>query len=356
MNTRLSRVTLLAASCVLLVVGARAEPEPIRTVKEGDGIVHTVDFYGESVGRTLRYNICLPVGYEESDERYPVLYLLHGLTSNYALWGRMGVATYAVPLDLIVVMPDAGNSWYVNWEQSAEGEKNAWEDFIIEDLIGHIDSSYRTIAERKGRAINGLSMGGFGALSLGLRHPDMFCSIGSHSGAISHARRYAERLGRAESEEPKEADDPPSPIDSESGGLAEGAGRQDGAFNTFVEGFATREERSPGGREFVTADYARSYDPYALVLEVSRETMPHIYVDCGTEDGLVRDAQAFMKVLMENKIPFTYAQSVGGHTPPYWTREVGHSMMVQYEIIRRNLKDRAIPAWNFDPNRARRRR
>ena len=91
----------------------------------------------------------------------------------------MGVPEYARAYDLIVVMPDAGNSWYVNWAKSEDGQKNRWEDCLIKDLIGHVDATYRTVARREGRAINGLSMGGYGGLMLGLRHPDLFCSIGS---------------------------------------------------------------------------------------------------------------------------------------------------------------------------------
>ena len=154
--------------------------------------VTTVEFEAPSVDRTMKYNIVLPAGYEESDQRYPVLYLLHGLTSNYTLWGRMRVPVYAARYELIVVMPDVGNSWYVNWAQSDDGQKNAWEDYMINDVIGHVDANYRTIARREGRAINGLSMGGYGALMLGLRHPEMFCSIGSHSGAIAYAAVCAE--------------------------------------------------------------------------------------------------------------------------------------------------------------------
>ena len=150
--------------------------------------VKTVEFNSESVGRKMKYNVFLPAHYEETTDRYPVLYLLHGLTSNYTAWARMAVGTYARGYDLIVVMPDVGNSWYVNWSKSEEGQKNNWEDAIVKDLIGHVDATYRTVARREGRAINGLSMGGYGGLMLGLRHPDLFCSIGSESGALAFAR------------------------------------------------------------------------------------------------------------------------------------------------------------------------
>src|SRR5262249_59166308 len=105
--------------------------------------------------------------------------------------------------DLIVVMPDVGNSWYVNWAKSDGDQKNRWEDFIIKDLIGHVDATYRTIAKREGRAINGLSMGGYGGLMLGLQHPDLFCSVGPHPGARALAQTAGERPeNRTESARP----------------------------------------------------------------------------------------------------------------------------------------------------------
>ena len=75
----------------------------------------TVEFYSPAVDRTMKYNIVLPAEYESSNERYPVLYLLHGLTGNYTNWGGQGAAMYAgVFGDLIVVMPDVANSWYIS--------------------------------------------------------------------------------------------------------------------------------------------------------------------------------------------------------------------------------------------------
>jgi S-formylglutathione hydrolase FrmB len=286
----------------------------------------------ESVGRKMKYNIVLPEKYEKSAERFPVLYLLHGYSSNYTAWARMGVPEYARQFDLIVVMADAGNSWYVNWAKSDESQKNQWEDAIIKDLAGHIDSTYRTIASREGRAINGLSMGGYGGLTLGLRHSDMFCSIGSHSGAIAYARSYADRLRKGEkSPARKEPSATPDP-------------------RIGIEGFSSQAERGPKGQMFATVEDCEACDPFKLVLQIPREKLPHIYIDCGTEDRLIQSAQDFVRLLMENKIPFTYAQSGGGHSTPYWEREVGHSMAVQYAIIKRNLahNKNVVPAAQSD--------
>jgi S-formylglutathione hydrolase FrmB len=305
--------TSFTAACVgwlVLATAVVAQPLPVQTV----------EITSASVGRKLKYNIVLPLKYEQTTDRYPVLYLLHGYSSNYTAWARLGAGDYAHAYDLIVVMPDAGNSWYVNWARDDEGQKNHWEDFLIKDLIGHVDATYRTIARREGRAINGLSMGGYGALMLGLRHPELFCSIGSESGALAFAKQVAERL--------KDGKELP---------------RRDRPLSTTpdprigVEGFSSQAERTPKGRMFVAAEDCAAYDPFQLVLKVPRDKLPHIYLDCGTEDRLLESNQAFMKVLLENKIPFTYAQSTGEHKGPYWAREVGHAMAVQYVLLQRNL-------------------
>ena len=86
--------------------------------------VERVTFYSQSVERELAFNIILPAGYENSGKRYPVLYLLHGRGSNLDSWPAIGVPEYASEHDLIVVMPDVGDSWYVNWVQSGKAEKN----------------------------------------------------------------------------------------------------------------------------------------------------------------------------------------------------------------------------------------
>jgi putative tributyrin esterase len=283
--------------------------------------VQSVAFLSPSIDRLLTYKIALPAGYEtDKEKRYPVLYLLHGLSSNYTAWARMGVARAAEGLDLIVVMPDAGNSWYANWATSEDGKKNNWEDYMVKDLIGHIDCTYRTVATREGRAINGLSMGGYGGLMLGLRHPDMFCSIGSHSGALQFARSGATRLrsGQTPPQRKNQPSDTPNP-------------------DIATEGFRSQAERTPKGKLFVKAEDADAIDPFKLVLSVPKEKLPHIYVDCGTEDGLLTPNREFVKILSDNKIPYVYGESPGGHNGPYWAREIHTSMAVQYAVLKRNL-------------------
>ena len=287
----------------------------------------TVAMDAPSIGRKTAYNILLPADYETSGEkRYPVLYLLHGLTGNYPNWAGMGVGKAAAGLDLIVVMPDGGNSWYVNWAQSDEGQKNAWDDFITEDLIRHVDANYRTIAAREGRAINGLSMGGFGGLTLGLRHPDLYCSIGSHSGALAFARSPATvplGPGAARAEEP--ALGHPKPPDRDRG--------------VPLAGRADPEGQDVRSRPRMPTPPTHS----SSCLAVPKEKLPHIYVYCGTEDRLIAASRDFAKLLMEHDIPFVYGESAGGHNGQYWSREIGTSVAVQYAILRRSLAKAPSP-------------
>jgi S-formylglutathione hydrolase FrmB len=158
-------------------------------------------------------------------------------------------------------------------------------------------------------------------LVLGLRHPDLFCSIGSHSGAVAYARQAGIRLATGATGKKKNAKVPSTTPDPKIG----------------IDGFSSPAERTLKGQMFTTPEESAAYDPFQLVLKMPREKLPHIYLDCGTEDQLYKDNVELEKVLLENKIPHTFAQSSGAHNSAYWTREVGHSMAVQYAIIQREL-------------------
>ncbi len=283
--------------------------------------VKTIEFDAPSVGRKMKCNVVLPKSYEASpDRRYPVLYLLHGYTSNYLDWAKLGAGKAAAPFDLIVVMADGGNSWYVNWAKSEGDARDAWEDCIAKDLVGHIDTTYRTVATREGRAINGLSMGGYGAMTVGLRNPDKFSSVGSHSGALAFARSIGKKLRAGEDLKPgqrKLSDNPNEAI-----GMLD---------------FDSQAERTPKGDLFATPEQADDHDPFVLVTKVPADKMPHLYIDCGTEDFLYNDNREFARLLLDKKIPFTWAESPGGHTPPYWAREIYQSVALQYLALSRAM-------------------
>lgn len=296
--------------------------------------LETVEFYSPAVDRRMKFDVVLPEGYYQSEARYPVLYLLHGYMQNYTVWGRnLAAAFYARELnDLIVVLPDGGNSWFINYASSSDGQTNNWEDHIVNDVIGYVDRSYRTEPRREGRAIAGLSMGGFGAYSMGLRHSELFVSIGSTSGALSHARTAAAAIRAGVNRES-------GPADPQRQARIDEA---DAFISKIIDipGFSTQGERTPKGVDFATAEQAEAYDPFTIIYEVPRSQMPHIYMDSGTEDGLVQEAREMAQLLMLNNVPFDYMQDHGTHNSEYWRRSIGHMMTIQNEVMQRALGKR----------------
>ena len=296
--------------------------------------LETVEFFSPAVGRVMKFDIVLPSDYQASEASYPVLYLLHGYMQNYTVWGRnLAAAFYARNLDdLILVLPDGGNSWFINYASSEDGQRNNWENHIIIDVVAYVDENFRTEARREGRAISGLSMGGFAAFSLGLRHSDMFISIGSTSGALSFARTRAAEL---------EADIERTPSQRSPEQQAR-LDEADAFISRIVDipGFSTQDERTPKGVDFVTAEQASAYDPFEIIYNVPRSQMPHIYIDSGTEDGLIAEARELAQALMLNNVPFDYMQSRGRHNSEYWRRSIGHMMTIQHEVMQRALGNR----------------
>ena len=324
-----SQLILFSLLLLLCISGCTDLPEEKGTSKTLGHIglepiqATEVQFYSEAVQRNMVINVLLPGDYEETEVRYPVLYLCHGLTSNYNEFNYVGVPEYLNRFDMIVVMVDVGNSWYVTWATSEDGQPNNFADLVCVDIINYIDKHYRTIAERKGRAINGISMGGFGAISLGLSHPELFCSIASHSGALGWARSQIETLQKGEK---------PWVIWEQA---YEDTVTRYRDIN--VEGYSTPKERTPRGQIFLKPEDAEAADPFTLVLKVPKEKLPHIYLDCGVEDFLISAIREFMQVLVENDIPFHFGQSAAKHEEDYWGRETSVSMAVQYAVMLRNI-------------------
>ncbi len=134
--------------------------------------------------------ILLPADYaSHPHRRYPVLYLLHGTSGGASDWTTVGGAEATTAgRELIVVMPDialpdTGGGWCTNWVNGGAYGAPEWETFHIDELIPWVDRNLRTVANRRGRAIAGLSQGGFCAMSYAARHPDLFGTALSFSGA-----------------------------------------------------------------------------------------------------------------------------------------------------------------------------
>jgi enterochelin esterase-like enzyme len=148
-------------------------------------IVITREFDSTALQRKWSYTVYLPDGYETSNLKYPVLYLLHGHGQDLYAWVNYGhiqptadelISHGEIP-PAIIVMPDAGTTWYVD-------RKEKMETAVIQDLVGDVQRTFRVIDDRKGRVVAGLSMGGYGALRFVLKYPEMFAAAGLLSPAI----------------------------------------------------------------------------------------------------------------------------------------------------------------------------
>jgi putative tributyrin esterase len=201
---------------------------------------------------------------------YPVYYLLHGLSDDFTMWQRKtSIGRYVQMLPLMIVMPDAGRGFYTD---AKEGP--AYESSIIQDLIPFIDRTFNTVAERKGRCIGGLSMGGYGAIKLGLKHPDLFVSANGHSGAY---------------------------------GFAHGEWRSEEAEFQRITG-----PNPIGGPD----------DVYALAAYADRAKLPALRLDCGTSDFLLKQNRDFHEHLQKIHVPHEYVEFPGAHDWSYWDKHV----------------------------------
>ena len=317
----------VAAVAIALTLGtmATAEGQPAR--------VETVELHSPAVDRLMKYEAVLPPGYDDpanAGRRYPTLYLLHGEGRSFLAWRELlDAATVAGERAMILVMPDAGESYYVNWARSDDGRRDAWEDYLVDDVVGHVDARYRTVAAREGRAIAGFGMGGYGALTVGLRNADRFVSVGSQSGRIDYARLAAERLRLGGDANPPRGFTPE----------AEARRRADDP-RIGLPGFSSTVDRTPRGQPFVTAAEAEAHDPFLLVIRVRRGNLPFIQLDSGTAGPYLVTAQAFAGMLIDADIPFHYTQRRGGHDTDYWREAYRYALDVHYETLRRALEQR----------------
>ena len=245
--------------------------------------VETVRLQSKLVNATLPYNVILPPDYDTARAtRYPVLYLLHGLTGHYSDWvTKTNVADYAAQYGLIVVMPEGNDGWYTD---STTITTDKYESYILQELLPDVQQRYRTIEARYGRAIAGLSMGGYGAIKFGLKSPQTFVFAASMSGAFG-VTRFSEK------------DIPQNWQDS---------------LKLF----------GPVG-----SDTRQGNDLFEIVKKLPAgriQSLPFFYFDCGTEDSpLIFPYNRELSALMfEKKIPHEYRELPGDHSWGYWDSQV----------------------------------
>lgn len=144
-------------------------------------------FTTPALAASTKVRVVLPVDYDPAAQtRYPMLFLLHGGAGRYTDWYGSGrIAELTENLPLITVLPDAGRSaWYTDWYNNGRRGTPMWETYHLGQLIPWIDRHFNTVGVRAGRAIAGLSSGGFGTMHYASRHPDLFVAAGAFSAAV----------------------------------------------------------------------------------------------------------------------------------------------------------------------------
>ena len=271
-------VVLIVGVLVPLHASENVSRHSARATSPVAPVIRNASFHSAALGRDMPYRVYLPHNYAGTTRRYPVLYLLHGLYGGYENWDTLtNLANHVAGQDLIIVMPEADNSWYTN---SATAPQDKFEDYIAKDLIAEIDAKYRTIRDRHARAIAGLSMGGYGALKIALRNPHNFAFAGSLSGAIDAGRDLDSRVAVFA---PK---------------LLE------------VFGAAANPVR-------------QNNDLFPLLQNAARSDLPYLYLSCGIDDEyFLLVNREFVAQLSRRHDAYEYHETPGKHDWAYWDRAV----------------------------------
>lgn len=240
--------------------------------------IDTVETYSPSMKKNIKAVVLTPDSYDGSKE-FPVVYLLHGYSGNYADWIKKApvMQRMADVYQTIIVCPDgAFSSWY--WDSPVDPTMR-YETYVSSELVSWIDGRYKTIKSREGRGITGLSMGGHGALYLAFKHQDVFGTAGSMSGGVDirpfpNNWDMAKRLGKyAEAPELWEK-------------------------NTVI-------------------NLVHLLTPNSLAL----------IIDCGSDDFFYRVNNNLHDKLLERNIPHDYISRPGGHNWPYWNNAIGYQLL-----------------------------
>jgi S-formylglutathione hydrolase FrmB len=239
--------------------------------------VDTIAIQSKSMNKTIKAVVIKPrLYYAQAAKDYPVVYLLHGHSGNYSSWVKdvPSIKKAADELGLIIVCPDGGfNSWYIN---SPVDTLVKYDTYITQELIPYIDSNYSTIRDKKGRAISGYSMGGHGALYLGIKHPDLFANVGSICGGV---------------------DLRPFPNNWQ--------------LKNILGDIQTNQA---------------NWDAYSVInmVDVLSKGQLNLMIDCGVDDFFLTVNRKLHEKLVAMKIPHEYIEREGGHTRNYWANSVDY--------------------------------
>ena len=269
---RFSLLTLFAFP----VLAHAQQTSPTLVATNVQPAVKTYQFKSRLMARQMPYGVVLPATYEiDKQRRFPVIYLLHGLGDSHQTYPRE--VKHDERHRFILVFVEGGTGFYTD---SATNPNDKYESYFVNELIAEVDKNFRTEATRKGRAVFGVSMGGYGALKYGIKYPQMFALAASGSGAVNIASwRKVEEL-------------PPIPR----------------LVQVITSVFGDGKNPAP----LIANDLFRLFTEFP---SDKINELPFFYLDCGTEDELqlLKPNQRLAEIMLSRKIPHEYRHFPGGH-------------------------------------------
>lgn len=260
--------------------------------------VDTLQIPSAAMGKTYKAAVVLPNSYAKSKVSFPVLYLLHGAYGHFGDWlkstpDKKLVQNLSDQYNLIIVMPEGETfSFYLD---SPVNKESQFETYITKEVIQKIDKTYRTITDRKGRVISGLSMGGHGALSLSAKHPDLFCAAGSMSGAVD----MGVMLNRDSAAE------------------------------------VVKLMHPVFGDKSNDVELYKQNAVLGMVDKIKANKLALI-IDCGVDDFLIEPNRELHRRLLYNKVAHDYTERPGAHTWEYWENALPYHVLYFSKVLAKN--------------------
>ena len=263
--------------------------------------VDSLDIPSVVMQKNLKAVVVTPNSYSKGKTTYPVLYLLHGGSGRFSDWisktpDKMLLQNLSDQYNLIIVTPEGEPlGGYIDSQFQKDSQ---FETYITKEVIEKIDNTYRTIRDRKGRVITGLSMGGHGALYLSARHPDLYCAAGSMSGAVDLDRK-----------------------------------------NWKITPEFEKQVAAPFAR--ILGPVGATPDLYAAnsvvnMVDKLKANGLKIIIDCGVDDFLIEPNRELHRRLVYNQTPHDYTEHPGGHTWDYWENSLPYHVLFFNKILKAN--------------------
>ncbi len=248
--------------------------------------VDTLEIFSASMRKNIKCLVIAPENYSASEQPYPVLYLLHGYSGNFAGWltDAPQLQQHADRYQMLIVCPDGGyDSWYID---SPVDSMVRYDTYISKEVVGFIDYYYHTRRERSGRAIAGLSMGGHGAITLAIKHLETFGAAGSMAGGLD------------------------------------------------LRPFKRNEWdlKSVLGDPIFNWKNWESASAVNLIPQLKNQALA-LVMDCGLGDFFLNVNREMHRLLLEAKIPHEYTERPGEHNSDYWGNAVDFQVLFFHKFF-----------------------